>query len=162
MRELLSRETFEGIGWEPACGNGAITKFFPGIMASDIREDEEIAGDGGIDFLSAFRHVDFIVTNPPYKLALPFARHALNCAWKVALLCRIQFLEGIERHAFFQEHPPIRVWIFSDRIHCSADGKPKAGMMCFGWFIWERGFQGKPILDWILTKRVVKPLFEGR
>lgn len=158
VKSLLEREQFTGKGWEPACGNGAISKFFPDIFSSDIRTDPDIYGEKGINFLTTDLRRDFIITNPPFKLMLPFARHALECAEKVALLCKIQFLEGKERYRFFQEHPPIRIWIFSNRIDCSPPnyrekGNHSGGMMCFCWFIWERGYKGKPSVDWILCDK---------
>lgn len=149
VRELLSREEFCGIGWEPACGNGAISKFFPGILSSDIRFDN-IIGEPGVDFLFERREVDFIVTNPPFKLILPFIKHSLECATKVAMFARIQLLEGKERYKFFKLNPPIRIYVFSNRVNCSTDVTTCGGIMCFCWFIWEKGFSGLPTLDWIL------------
>lgn len=151
VEELLKRETFEGQGWEPACGNGAISKFFPGIMASDIRHDD-IAGESGVDFFSQYREVDFIVTNPPFKYALEFIEHSLVCANKVAILARLQLLEGKRRYWFYQKHPPIRIYVFSNRISCAKGGMQNGSysVMCFAWFIWERGFRGNPAIDWIL------------
>jgi len=148
--ELLKRERFHGLGWECASGNGSISKFFPNIISSDIRTDDSVFGDKGVDFLKTNRRVDYIITNPPFSLMLPFAKHALECANKVALFGRIQFLEGVERHRFFSEHPPIRVYVFSNRLSCSTDGIVKSDIMCFCWFIWEKGFHGQPSLDWIL------------
>ena len=51
VKELLKREKFEGQGWEPASGNGAIAKFFPGIVCSDLCTDSNVAGIKGVDFL---------------------------------------------------------------------------------------------------------------
>jgi hypothetical protein len=148
VRELLKRETFEGQGWEPASGNGAIAKHFSNMMASDIRKD--VYGEPGVDFMNTIRHVDYIVTNPPYSLAQAFVLQALRCANKVAMLLRIQFLEGKARRVFFSQHPPVRIHIFSERITCEPDSKDgKGGMMCFAWFIWEKGNKAPPQLDWI-------------
>jgi len=149
--ELLRRESFTGYGWECASGSGAISKFFPDIRSSDIRSDETVFGEKGVDFLKTKRKVDFIVTNPPFKLMLPFAKHALECANKVALFGRIQFLEGVERYRFFQENPPKRIYVFSNRLSCYSNGDGKiGGMMCFCWFIWEKYYSGKPEINWIL------------
>jgi len=151
VKALLKREKFNGIGWEPACGNGAITKFFPGIKASDIRTDSDIAGKGGIDFLTAYEKVDYIVTNPPFCLITEFIEHSLRCAKKVAVFGRIQLLEGKKRYHLFMKHPPIRVYVFSSRVNCDPE-KLKSGAMCFCWFVWEKGFHGKPTIDWICFK----------
>ena len=50
VKELLKREKFEGLGWEPCCGNGAISKFFPNMLVSDIRKDNTVIGDKRVDF----------------------------------------------------------------------------------------------------------------
>lgn len=154
VMELLKRETFEGLGWEPACGDGAISKFFPNIISSDIRTDPDITGEIGIDFLNETRKVDYIVTNPPFSLMLHFAQHALKCADKIALFGRIQFLEGVKRYIFFKENPPKRIYVFANRLSCASatDSKESksGGIMCFCWFIWEKGYKGKPTIDWIL------------
>ena len=151
MEGLLSHEAFTGVGWEPACGDGHISRFFPGIMCSDIRHDH-IAGEGGVDFLLERHQVDFIVTNPPYSLAQQFVEHALECADKIAMLLRIQFLESKSRGLLFKKNPPARIHVFSDRVNCdpsSASGR--GGMMCFAWFIWDKQYQGPTVLDWIGT-----------
>lgn len=149
--ELLKREKFMGRGWEPACGDGAISKFFPGIKSSDIRRDKSIFGEKGVDFLKTHHSVDFIITNPPFRLALPFMRHAMRCARKkVAMLGRIQLLESRKRYHFFKRYPPVRIYVFSSRITCNPFSTKRCRIMCFAWFVWEVGYTGKPSLDWIL------------
>jgi hypothetical protein len=153
VEELLKREKFIGVGWECASGNGAIAKFFPGIMASDIRKDDDIYGEKGVDFLKTHRKVDFIITNPPFKLLLPFMEHSLECADKVAIFCRLLALESKSRYKFYKENPPIRVYVFVDRISCvpSHTNTNAPAIMCFSWLIFLKGFKGNPTLHWILT-----------
>jgi hypothetical protein len=151
--ELLKREKFDGLGWEPACGNGAISKFFKNIINTDIRPNIMI-GDGGIDFLKYSRQVDYIITNPPHSLSLAFARHALECASKVALYLSIEFLESKKRYEFFRQNPPIRIYVFSNRVPYGIEVNGKVEwhnqQRCDCWFIWEKGFKGSPTLDWVL------------
>jgi len=151
IQELLKREKFTGKGWEPACGNGAISKFFLGIRSSDIRQGKDIFGEGGVDFLKTWDVVDFIITNPPFKFVLSFIEHAIECTRKkVAMFARIQLLEGKKRYYFFKQCPPIRIYVFSSRITCAPHPTKKCKIMCFAWFVWEIGYIGKPTLDWIL------------
>lgn len=157
VKELLRWEVFEGVGWEPASGGGAISRFFPGIMASDIRT-EGVEGEGGVDFLQVTRICDFVVTNPPFRLMLEFAQHGLECASKVVLLGRIQFLEGVKRYEFFKVNPPRRIYVFSSRLTCLPSPQVRGeggggGLMCFAWFVWERGFHGTPELHWIQPEK---------
>lgn len=83
-----------------------------------------------------------IVTNPPYVIALPFVRHALELATgKVAMLVRLSWLEGIERGRLFAERPPARVWVFSKRltIYRSKLDEAGGGMVAYAWIVWEPG-----------------------
>lgn len=92
------------------------------------------------DFLTCDREfAGDIITNPPYKLALPFVKHALDCVKdgsKVAMFLRIQFLEGIERQRFFADNPPHTVYVFSKRVSCcrpELDIDKVVSAMCFCW-----------------------------
>jgi hypothetical protein len=154
VTELLKRERFDGVVWEPACGNGNIAKFFPACIASDIRTDN-IYGEPGVDFLKEFRKVDHIITNPPYNLAQKFAEHSLECArGKVALLLKLAFLEGASRYHFFQKFPMRTVYVFSKRLPLTkySDERKQSSMIPFAWFVWEQGFKGKPTVEWIMVE----------
>lgn len=154
---LLARETFTGTVWEPACGNGAMSRVLQErlphckILSSDICDYGY--GQTGVDFLKAHLKVDGIITNPPFKFAYEFAVHALECADKVALFLRLQFLEGAKRYYFFRESPLRTVYVFSRRVTLSRNGvqeNPKAGLVAFAWFVWEKNYREAPQLDWIL------------
>lgn len=150
---LLKEETFDGVVWEPACGSGNIARHFPGCVATDIRHDH-IYGEKGIDFLKEYRSVDHIITNPPYRLAQDFVEHALSCAsGKVAMLCKLAFLEGYSRYSLFQENPVRTVYVFSKRLPLTKEGdtRKQSSMIPFAWFVWENGYKGKTVLEWILS-----------
>lgn len=149
---LLDRESFIGLVWEPACGSGNIAKHFPRCIATDIR-DNNIYGETGIDFLKVHREVDHIVTNPPYSLAQQFVEHALDCSsGKVAMLCKLAFLEGKARYSLFKEHPIKTVYVFSKRLPLTKEGdtRKQSSMIPFAWFVWEKGYTGKTTVEWIL------------
>ncbi len=152
VSSLLEREEFVGTVWEPCCGAGNIAKFFPNCVASDIRLDN-IYGEQGVDFLNEKRSVDHIITNPPYSLAQKFVEHSLECAsGKIAMLCKLAFLEGKARHKLFKEHPPKIVYVFSKRLPLTkaGDGRKQSSMIPFAWFVWEKGYTGKTTVEWIL------------
>ena len=156
-RALLAREKFPGRVWEPACGDGAIVVVLRRagyrVAASDLRD----RGCGQVrDFLSArlSAGVRSIVTNPPYLLAEQFALRALELRVdKVALLCRLLWLEGAgRRRRLFGPHPPARVYVFSQRIRMQRgdvrhheDGK----MTAFAWFVWCRRHRGETVIRWL-------------
>ena len=150
---LMDLEDFSGIVWEPACGSGAIAKHFPGCVATDLRNDN-IYGETDIDFLSEYRKVNHIITNPPYRLAQQFVEHALECVdGKVAMLCKLAFLEGKARYSLFQKNPIKTVYVFSKRLPLTKEGdtRKQSSMIPFAWFVWEKGYTGKTTVEWILT-----------
>lgn len=129
-----------------------IERFNP-CYSSDLRMDENIYGDKGVNFLESSRTVENIVSNPPFKLALEFVEHSKQQAsQKFAFILRLSFLEGQKRKAMFEDtaFPLKAVYVFSRRISFSADGfRDKGGMLAFAWFVWERGHVGPPSLGWI-------------
>ncbi|MEM9085331.1 MAG: hypothetical protein AAGB23_05360 [Pseudomonadota bacterium] len=156
---LLSVEQFDAFVWEPACGEGDMSRVLEAHDYSVLSEDliDRGYGNTGHDFLLAQNlKAKSVVTNPPFKLALEFCEHAISLgAHKTAMFLRLAFLEGIKRKTFFEKHPPARVWVMSRRVPMQrgrlsqkGDGH---GVMAFAWFVWERGFTGAPtvgFLDW--------------
>ena len=73
--------------------------------------------------------------------------------YKVAFLCRITFLEGVARQKMFEETPIKNIYIFSRRITFTnpnnGNKTHRGGMLAFGWYVWEKGYEGKPTIDWI-------------
>jgi len=166
VEALLDREIFESPVWECASGDGAISKVLEErgytVISSDLRQDETVYGEKGVNFLFETKKVKSIITNPPFKSGLNFVLHALECADKIAIFGRIQFLESFERYEkLFSKHSPARVYVFSGRCSCLKNGEPvNAGILCFAWFVWEKGFTGKPVLDWIVPKKKALLLVE--
>lgn len=144
---------------EPACGGGhlaeAMKKRGLKVNATDLYDHDY--GRSGVDFLECVAYNgDAIVTNPPYKYALQFCEHAIELCPKVAMFLKLTFLEGQKRQAFFRNHPPRYVAVCVNRIQCAKNGDPKefvkSSATCYAWFIWERGFKGKPEILWITSK----------
>lgn len=156
---LLSVEKFNGPIWEPACGDGAISLALEAagydVLSTDLVDRD--FGTSGIDFLMEWQpRAPNIITNPPFKLAVPFVRKSLDLTTgKVAMLLKIAFLEGIERSRLFADSPLARVHVFSQRLAFVPGGTTSnrkldgGGMMAFAWFVWEHGYTGKPELGWI-------------
>ena len=154
---LLSVEVFEGDILEPACGDGAMSVVLEGagypVRSSDLVNRGY--GESGLDFVGLgypYRAAN-VVTNPPFKLALPFVNRALEVAdRKVAMLLKVAFLEGVERGEMFRRTPLARVWVFSKRVTFRNTKRGEvsgSGMMAFAWFVWEHGYQGRPTLGWL-------------
>jgi hypothetical protein len=153
---LLEAERFDAAIWEPACGDGAISRVLERrgheVISSDLVDRGY--GETRIDFLME-RHLRApnIVTNPPFKLAVQFVRHSLDLgATKIAMLLKIAFLEGVERAALFRASPLARVHVFSKRVtfrNASRGEVNGSGMMAFAWFVWDREHGGPPQLGWL-------------
>ena len=139
---------------EPACGEGAMSRtlgeYSDKVIASDIFD----YGHGEVeDFLSSSRdNVDWIITNPPFKLAKEFIHKSLSMTDKgVAMILRIAFLEGIGRYNdLFYSTPPTKVAVFSERIPMVKGrlDKSAGSATCYAWFVWEHGKTGSEMV-WI-------------
>lgn len=154
---LLEKEEFSNNIWECACGEGHISKVLEqngyDVLSTDLIDRGY--GTGGVDFLTSVRVFDGdIITNPPYKYAIEFVKHALNSitnGHKVAMLLRLSFLEGKSRRILFDQYPPKKVYVSSNRILCAKNGdfeNSDSSAIAYAWFIWEKGFSGTPILKW--------------
>jgi len=95
-----------------------------------------------------------IISNPPYALASDFIEHCLDISMdtvKVAMLLKIQFLETQKRYILFRKHPPKKIYVFVNRVNCGKNGvfSGESSAVCYAWFVWEKGYQGLPEIDWI-------------
>lgn len=161
---LLDQLKIDGIKlhnniWEPACGQGHLSEVLKEngykVWSTDLVDRGY--GTGNTDFLKSVSDswCGDILTNPPYKYAKEFVEKALdvtrNSCYTVMLL-KIQFLEGKERYKLFQKYPPKYVYVNSSRQTCYINGdmsKKMSSASCYCWFIWQKGFEGEPIIRWI-------------
>lgn len=151
---LLSVEKFDGPIWEPACGEGHMSRVLEGAGYDVISTDLVDRGFGTprVDFLMEHRPLaPNIVTNPPFKLGEQFAPKALSLTTgKVALLCRLMWLETPARRQLFETCGLARVWVFSNRLGMMKNEVATAGgMVPYAWFVFEHGHQGPPTLGWV-------------
>lgn len=120
---MLEKETFTKAVLEPACGGGHISEVLQKHGYNVSSFDLIDRGYGKVQDFFNIKHSDMdIVTNPPYKIALPFLKHALDIipnGNKVALFLRVLFLEGKERGHFFKENPPKKIYVASGRLSCA-------------------------------------------
>lgn len=144
---------------EPAAGDGAIVRVLRSrgyaVDAVELREEErehlEAARCQSISIgdwlqvsagLSTSRRA--IVTNPPFSIALPFARACLTVgAVYVALLLPVTSLAGAAAAwgPFWRDHPPTALRPLRRRPRFAGNGTDRVGVT---WVIWQ---QGRPCLD---------------
>jgi hypothetical protein len=146
---LLQREEFGSEVWEPACGDGSVSRVLEAAGYHVISTDTEPRGYGDrSDFLEAHRIVESIVTNPPYSKGEQFVRHALaSTTYKVALLLPVNFLESRRRADLFADYPPARLYTFARRVSLYPGGERGdrgGGVTMYCWFVWEHGYRGDP------------------
>jgi len=133
--------------WEPAEGDGRIVQALRRVGCDVIGSDLTT----GTDFLATAREVDNVVTNPPWSRKTEFIQHGKQCARrKLALLMPLFALSGVARRALFQDVAfPLRtVHVFDRRLNFHPDGEGSS-IITAGWFLFERGYEGKPTLAWI-------------
>jgi hypothetical protein len=156
VRALLGVETFpSGAIWEPACGPGAIARVLRAagheVWATDLVDyDSPDQDQHGIDFLmehgSAPYFIGSIITNPPFKLATEFVRHALLLCPRVYMLLRLAFLESERRTSILDSGWLRRVHVFRKRLpmmhRAGWDGPRASSAIAFAWFCWDRAHKG--------------------
>jgi hypothetical protein len=155
VRALLAVEEIPSGGiWEPACGPGAIVRVLRAagyeVWATDLIDYASPDQDRfGIDFLlehAAPDSIGSIVTNPPFKLADQFVRHALRLCPRVYMLLRLAFLESKRRIDILESGSLERVYVFRDRLpmmHRAGWNGPRASSaLAFAWFVWDRSHRG--------------------
>ena len=146
--------------WEPACGGGhmawGLKDYFPaGVAVSDVANHGALASGWSaweeLDFLSrvalthfkAYPAPDWIITNPPFKDGEAFIRQGWRVARRgVAMLLRLQFIEGVGRHKLFTEDCPLTVLApFCERVPMvKGRWDPEASSAtAYAWFIFMRG-----------------------
>lgn len=151
---LLRVEKFTGSIWEPACGEGHMSNVLSSAGYSVISTDlvDRGFGEARVDFLMEHKLLaPNIVTNPPFKLGEQFVRKAFDLgADKIAVLCRLMWLETENRRDLFKQCGLVRVHVFAKRLGMAKSGlADKGGMVPYAWFVFEKSCNGPPTLGWV-------------
>lgn len=118
----------------------AMAEYFTQVYASDVHD----YGFGEVaDFMhDADRRADWIITNPPFRLAEQFARAAIDRSYiGAALLVRTAFLEGCGRHSgLFTPHPPSDILQFVERVPMHKGRLVRNGSTAtaYCWVVWRK------------------------
>lgn len=153
---LIQEENLFNV-WECACGDGALAEVFDSIRVLNRATDliDRGYGKGGIDFLQEKgTYGGDIVTNPPYKHAEEFiwkAYNLIHTGRKVCMFLKLTFLESKARKKLFKEIPLKTLYVSSSRIKCYKNNNRDYGnsAIAYGWYVWEKGYKGDPIIKWI-------------
>jgi len=176
VRALLSVEKFDGQIWEPACGDGAISKELSraGLDVHSTDLVDRGFGTGGIDFLApdvlkkAWPDSEppkgmHIITNPPYSyqraIGDKFVGQALRITkqtgGKVAMLLNLGSLAHPTRTSKWLNSPPAAIYAL-DELVCWPNGNQRqAGRFIaehrYCWIVWKPEHTGEPKFWWLRT-----------
>jgi hypothetical protein len=136
--------------WEPAAGRGIMADVLAEEAALVISSDISDYGNAAVDRFHNFDflkspinyRVDWVVTNPPFNLAVPFTLKALSVATKgVAMLARSNWIETVNRYdVLFKPHPPTFIMPFCERVPMvKGCYDPGAGTATsYSWYVWHK------------------------
>ena len=92
-----------------------------------------------------------IVTNAPFRILDKFARHALDLAPRVYLLCRLAWYQAQGRTDILEHRGLARVHVFRERLpmmHRDGWNGPRASSSIpFAWYCWNREHGGGTVFD---------------
>jgi hypothetical protein len=142
---------------EPACGAGSMAETLKDYFAEAYASDAFDYGYGAVrDFLAEpydDGSFDWVITNPPFRLAAAFVLRALRVArCGVAILERTVFLESVGRYQLlFQNNPPTTVAPFVERVPIVKGRLDKSATTAtsYAWMVWKKKNPGNPGLLWI-------------
>lgn len=160
--------------WEPCANRGHMVKplaeVFGKVIASDIFDYG--MGYHVHDFLMPYKPfhsaepVDWVITNPPFRLAEQIILHALEIATQgVAVIVRSAFEEGIDRYyKLYAENPPTLMGVFTERVimhkgvlrdpnklyldERTGEMKRPSTATSYKWMVWAKGRDPQPQI-WI-------------
>lgn len=144
--------------WEPAANRGfmtrALAEYFDQVEGSDVHDYG--AGFPLHDFLmfgEPLHRPDWIITNPPFRLAEEFVDRALDVATVgVAIIIRSVWSEGAGRfERVFRDRPP--AWILQ-HVHRVPMVKgrydPEASTATsYSWFVWRKPREFRTQFGWL-------------
>lgn len=145
---------------EPSCGEGHISKLLDETQTDSFDLIFRGYGTGDTDFLTSefSSKYNTVITNPPFNLFQEFVSKSLQISnHKVIMFGKLQALEGQKRATFLEQTPLKTVYVFKKRQQPmrngketdEATGKKMSSTMAFAWFVWEKGYEGDPVIKWI-------------
>lgn len=145
--------------WEPACGQGHMVaplgEYFLDVIDSDVISygQREI-----VDFLNCPpRRVDWIITNPPFRLGEQFAVEAISRSVRgCALIVRTAFLESASRYnGLFSKTPPSDILQFVERVPMHKGRLVENGSTAtaYCWIVWRKNAPRGTHFHWLAPCR---------
>lgn len=97
---------------------------------------------------------DLVIGNPPYNLAEDFViysiENVLNDTGMICMLLQASFLWGERRFSRVNSKYPPKEVIVRKRVSFTGNGKTNGDD--YAYYIWEKGYTGKPQISWDMRK----------
>lgn len=131
----------EGNWIDPCVGEGAIAAAIADIMEPNIRWTTVDIRDTGhaqhvrnyLDERWVMRTYNVAFFNPPFSLAMRFAKRAKTHCKHVVMLQRLNWLQSPARAPWLRRNPP-GVYVLPERPSFTGDGKYDSGG--YAWYVW--------------------------
>ena len=144
---------------EPACGLGYLSnemkKLNFNVTANDLYYKNKI------NFLDYNKKHKTIITNPPFSEFDAFVEHAKKTATeKIYMIGKTNFFGAYKRHYDGIWNGLKKIYVFNRQIdyrsEYDANGLFSCGCLVSGWFVWEKGYKGRPEFDIMDINKYVK------
>ncbi len=125
--------------WEPACGEGHMSKIIESLGYEVISTELYETGYGlnGIDFLDCEpRESDWVITNPPFKESAKFIERAVELGKPFAFLLKSQYWHARGRTDLFNQYKPKYVLPLNWRPDFHFGKKGGSPTMECVWTVW--------------------------
>lgn len=157
LEHVIGPERVRGLSClEPACGRGymarPLAEYFGAVEAADafnygFAPERDFLGEPAPG-------CDWVITNPPFRLAEAFVSKALETArCGVGILARTVFLESSSRYeSIFSKRPPAIFAQFVERVPMVRGRVDRKATTATGyaWFVWDKEAAAPyPRLTWI-------------
>ena len=137
--------------WEPACGNGMMSKVLEekGFEVHSSDKNDHGFGKTGVDFLTTITaEAPCLITNPPFTLAEAFIVHAHDLdIHQMALVLKATYWHAAKRQKLWSLWTPALIAPLTWRPDFLNLGGPTMEIM---WCVWDREHRGSPIYRPIL------------
>lgn len=141
-----SKELRQKTCLEPACGAGHMARVLKEYFGTVWYSDAYDYGFGTVrNFLTypfEMNSVDWVITNPPFRLSEEFVIRALKVARVgVAILARTVFIESVGRYQnLFEGMPPTKFAQFSERVPMIKGrlNRKATTATSYAWLVWEK------------------------
>lgn len=151
--ELLNRVQFNSRVWEPGAGAGAIgdvllERGYDVLETDVLPRHERVIKE---DFLTSTRTGMDIVTNPPFKLMVPFAQKAWElCEQKFAFVMPISGLNSSGRYQAIWSKMRVSRIILSGRYqHVMSVRGEIPSQFTHIWAVFDKKHEGPTTFEWL-------------